>query len=539
MEIYSGKTIYEGTVIGKIHYYSKHRNQIKQECINSCGDEIGRFKVAKEKAKEQFGILRDKAATEVGKNGAMIFEAYAMLLDDSKYSDSVIDVINKEHANAEYAVAVAGNNLADMFAQMDDEYFRARAVDIKDISDRVIDILQNENTDVDVPQEPVIFVADDITPCETVQLDKSKLLSFVTRRGSTNSHTAILARTMNLPSLVGVEIDEKWNGKLAIVDGVGGRLIVEPDEETLAKYKAIAESERESIESMKELKGKPNVTLDGKEISLYANVGNVSDVTAALENEADGVGLFRSEFLYLEKSDYPTEEELFESYKSVAHKMDGRRVVIRTLDIGADKQAEYFNLEKEENPALGYRAIRICLDRTDLFKTQLRAIYRASAYGKIAIMFPMIVSLDEVLKIKSICEDVKAELKKDGLAYSEVELGIMIETPAAVMISDILAEEVDFFSIGTNDLTQFTLAIDRQNPKLDKYYDPHHEALFRMIKLVIDNGHASGCRVAVCGELAADATITEKLIQLGVDELSVSSPFILPVRKAIRESVSQ
>jgi len=539
MQNFAGKSIYKGTVIGKVSFYSKNQHQVKRERVEDCEAEIARYEEAKSKAQEQLWELHDKAAKEVGEANAMIFEVHAMLLDDDDFTDSVTNIINTEGVNAEYAVATTGDNFATMFSQMDDEYFQARSVDIKDIAERVIRILQNKSTDMNELSEPVILVAEDLTPSETVQMDKSKLLSFVTKLGSSNSHTAILARTMNLPSLIGVEIDESWNGKIGIVDGVNGQFIIEPDEETLAKYQAVVDKERESRELLKELKGKPNVTKDGKEIQLYANIGSVSDVATALANDAAGIGLFRSEFLYLEKTDYPTEEEQFAVYKTVAQNMAGKKVVIRTLDIGADKQVDYFNMEHEENPAMGYRAIRICLDRTDVFKTQLRALYRASAYGKIAIMFPMVISLEEVLEIKAICEEVKKGLKNDGIEYGEVELGIMIETPAAVMISDILAKEVDFFSIGTNDLTQYTLAIDRQNPKLDKHYNPHHEALLRMIKMVIDNGHAGGCWVGICGELGADTALTEKFIQMGIDELSVSASFLLPVRKAIRDSVAE
>lgn len=536
MEIFEGKPIYKGTVIGKIFYYSKNQNQVKREKITDVEAEISRLESALAIAKEQLETLYEKAVVEVGETNAMIFEVHSMLMEDEDYNDSIINIIKNEEVNAEYAVATTGDNFSVMFSQMEDEYFRARAVDIKDISERLIRVLQNSGNDMNELTEPVILVAEDLAPSETVQLDKSKLLSFVTRLGSSNSHTAILARTMNLPSLIGVEISEAWNGKQAIIDGNNGRIIIEPDEATVKQYSEIVEKEEERKNLLKTLKGQPNVTKDGKTINLYANIGNVSDVANALANDAAGIGLFRSEFLYLEKNDFPTEEEQFQVYKTVAQNMAGKKVIIRTLDIGADKQVDYFNLEHEDNPAMGYRAVRICLDQTNIFKTQLRAIYRASAYGNISVMVPMIISLNEVLEVKRICEEVKEELTRDGIAHKSVELGIMIETPAAVMISDILAKEVDFFSIGTNDLTQYTLAIDRQNPKLDKIYDAHHEAILRMIKLVIDNGHAGGCWVGICGELGADTTLTERFIQMGIDELSVSPTFVLPVRKAIRES---
>lgn len=536
MEVFSGKSICEGIVIGKIRYYSKCRNNTERVLIDDCAAESERFSKAKEIAKKRYIALRDKAAREISEAKAMIFEVYAMLLEDAGFNDSVVDIINSEKTNAEYAVAVTGDRLAAKFSQMDDEYFRARSVDVKDICDSLVRILMNESTDIEELNEPVIIAAEDLTPAETVQLDKSKLLSFVTECGSINSHTAILARTMNLPSLVGVSVDERLDGKFAIVDGIKGQLIVEPDEETLANYRALAEKDRLSKELLMQLKGKPCVTQSGKEIMLYANIGSVDDVDAALENDAAGIGLFRSEFLYLGKSDYPTEDEQYEAYKKVVQAMDGRKVIIRTFDIGADKQADCFKSEQEDNPAMGYRAIRICLDRTDVFKTQLRAIYRAAAHGNVAVMFPMVISFEEVLEIKKICEQVMDDLKNEGIEYGKAELGIMIETPAAVMISDILAGEVDFFSIGTNDLTQFTLAVDRYNSKLDKYYNPHHEAVLRMIRTVIDNGHAGGCWVGICGELGADTSLTDKLISMGIDEISVSPSNILQVKKAIREA---
>ena len=459
-----------------------------------------------------------------------------MMLDDDDYNDSIYNIIRTDGVNAEFAVATTGDNFAKMFAEMDDEYFKARSADVKDISERVIGVLLGRNTDGSLGDEPVIVVAEDLAPSETVQMDKSKLLAFVTRLGSSNSHTAILARTMNIPALIGVEIKEEWDGKMAIVDGKQGLFFVDPDADTLEKYFEQKKKEEEAKELLQQLKGKPDETIDGRHIHLYANIGSVADVANVLDNDAAGIGLFRSEFLYLERDDYPTEEDQFQVYKTVAQNMAGKKVVIRTLDIGADKQVDYFNMEHEDNPAMGYRAIRICLDRVEIFKTQLRALYRASAFGTISIMFPMIISVQEVLDIKKICAEVREELDKNGVSYGEVELGIMIETPAAVMISDLLAKEVDFFSIGTNDLTQYTLAIDRQNPKLDNIYDSHHPAVLRMIQQVIENGHAGGCWVGICGELGADTTLTDQFIKMGIDELSVSPTFVLPVRKAIRES---
>lgn len=539
MERYSGKPIYKGTVIGRICFYTKNQNRVKRQRVEDTRAEIARFHSAVEQACLQLHDLYEKAVQEVGETNAMIFEVHSMLLEDGDFNDSICNIIQTEGVNAEYAVATTGDNFADMFSQMEDEYFQARSADIRDISERLIGVLQGRSGDGEFLKEPVILVAEDLAPSETVQMDKSKLLSLVTRHGSSNSHTAILARTMMLPSLIGVDIDESWNGRTAVVDAVGGQIILDPDEATLEHYRGVAAKEAENRELLQTLKGKPNVTRDGKEILLYANIGNAGDVAGVLANEGAGIGLFRSEFLYLEKDHYPTEEEQFQVYKTVAQNMAGRRVVIRTLDIGADKQVDYFELEPEENPAMGYRAIRICLDRVEVFKTQLRALYRASAYGKISIMFPMIISLEEVREIKGICEEVRRELQEDKISFGEVELGIMIETPAAALISDLLAGEVDFFSIGTNDLTQYTLAVDRQNPKLDKQYNAHHEAVLRLIRMVIENGHAKGCWVGICGELAADTSLTERFVQMGIDELSVSPSFLLQVRKAIRESVAE
>ena len=536
MERYEGKSIYNGIAIGKIWFYEKSEHQVKRVKIDNADDEIKRYEKAKECAIAQLNQLYEKAVIDVGEANAMIFEVHAMMLSDADYNDSVYNIIQTENVNAEYAVATTGDNFSVMFAEMEDEYFKARSADVKDISERVIAALAGVDTDTGAMDEPVIVVAEDLAPSETVQMDKTKLLGFVTRLGSSNSHTAILARTMNIPALIGVDIDSSWNDKMAIIDGRKGLIYVEPDEVTLAAYKAEQKKDEEARELLKNLKGLPDETLDGKHIKLYANIGSVADVANVLANDAAGIGLFRSEFLYLEKTDYPTEEEQFTVYKTVAQNMAGRKVVIRTLDIGADKQVDYFNMDKEENPAMGYRAIRICLDRIDIFKTQLRALYRASAFGNISIMFPMIISVDEVKQIKRICEEIKTELSENSIAYGDVELGVMIETPAAVMISDELAKEVDFFSIGTNDLTQYTLAIDRQNAKLDNIYDSHHPAVLKMIKMVVDNGHKEGIWVGICGELGADTSLTEEFIKMGVDELSVSPGYILPVRKIIRET---
>ncbi|MDD5998807.1 MAG: phosphoenolpyruvate--protein phosphotransferase [Lachnospiraceae bacterium] len=536
MEQFTGKSIFKGTAIGRVLFYSKNQQQVKRAKVEDPEAEIARYEEAKAKAIEQLGALHDKALAEVGEANAMIFEVHAMMLEDDDYNESVYNIIRNDNVNAEFAVATTGDNFSVMFAEMDDEYFKARAADVKDISERVISVLMGRTTDGDLGDEPVIVVAEDLAPSETVQMDKSKLLAFVTRLGSSNSHTAILARTMNIPALIGIDIKEEWNGKMAIVDGKTGTFYVDPDVATLEKYLAEKKKEEEARELLSQLKGQPDETVDGRHIHLYANIGSVADVTNVLANDAAGIGLFRSEFLYLEKDNYPTEEEQFQVYKTVAQNMAGKKVVIRTLDIGADKQVDYFNMEHEENPAMGYRAIRICLDRVEIFKTQLRALYRASAFGTISIMFPMIISVKEVQEIKKICAEVRAELDASGIEYGDVELGIMIETPAAVMISDLLAKEVDFFSIGTNDLTQYTLAIDRQNPKLDNIYDSHHPAILRMIQMVIDNGHKENCWVGICGELGADTSLTEQFVKMGIDELPVSPTFVLPVRKVIRET---
>ena len=534
--VLEGKSVFGGIAIGCLSIYNKKENQVKREKITDVEAEITRFTDAKETAKEQLKGFYKKAVKEVGEVNAAIFEVHQMMLDDLDYVESITNMIRTQEVNAEFAVASTGDNFSKMFAAMDDDYMKERAADVKDISNRVISILQNAENGSVTGEEPVILLADDLAPSETVQLDKSKVLSFVTRHGSTNSHTAILARTMNIPALIGIDFSEDVNGKMGIVDGYTGTLYIEPDEEIMKKYEAKKAEDENKKRLLLELKGKENVTLDGKKINLYANIGGVADVANALSNDAGGIGLFRSEFLYLESEDYPTEEARFAAYKTVAENMAGKKVIIRTLDIGADKQVDYFHMEKEENPAMGYRAIRICLDRPEIFKTQLRAIYRASYYGTISIMFPMIISVKEVKRIKEIVAEVKAELTAEGIPFKDCELGIMIETPAAVMISDLLAEEVDFFSIGTNDLTQYTLAIDRQNPKLDSFYDSHHEAILRMLQMVVDNGHKHGCWVGICGELGADTTLTSTFLKMGFDELSVSPAMILRVREEIRNT---
>ncbi len=534
--VLKGKSVFGGIAIGRLSVYNKKDDQVKRYKITDVEAEVTRFTDAREQAKEQLAVLYQKAVKEVGEVNAMIFEVHQMMLEDLDYIESVTNMIKTQQVNAEFAVATTGDNFSVMFAAMDDDYMRERAADVKDISNRVISILHGTENGQLIGDEPVILLAEDLAPSETVQLDKSLVLSFVTRHGSTNSHTAILARTMNIPALIGVEFPEDVNGKLGIVDGYTGTLIVEPDDAVLAEYQAKKEEDENKKRLLFELKGKESVTLDGRKINLYANIGGVADVANALANDAEGIGLFRSEFLYLEASDYPSEDTQFAAYKAVAENMAGKKVIIRTLDIGADKQVGYFNMEKEENPALGYRAIRICLNQPEIFKTQLRAIYRASYYGTISIMFPMIISVSEVKKIKEIIAEVKAELDAEGIPYKDCEIGIMIETPAAVMISDLLAEEVDFFSIGTNDLTQYTLAIDRQNPKLDNFYDSHHEAVLRMLKMVVENGHKGGCWVGICGELGADTTLTEMFLKMGFDEISVSPSMLLKVRETIRES---
>ena len=537
MRTRQGKSVYKGIAIGKILLHRNGQQVVKRRHIDDTEAEIRRFQEAREKALKQLGELYDKALAEVGEANAAIFEVHQMMLEDLDYEESILNIIKNQELNAEYAVASTGENFSEMFAAMDDDYMRGRAADVKDVSERLVSILTGVGDSKMASGEPVIIVADDLAPSETIQLDKSKVLAFVTRHGSVNSHTAILARMMNIPALIGVDYEEDWDGALAVVDGSQGMIYVEPTKEVLDEKRAALEEQRKKEQLLQKLKGKENITLDGRKINIYANIGNVSDLGAVLQNDAGGIGLFRSEFLYLERSTYPTEEEQFLVYKRVAETMGGRKVIIRTLDIGADKQADYFNIEHEENPAMGYRAIRICLDRVDIFKTQLRALYRASVFGNLSIMFPMIISVEEVKRIKEIVEEVKEELRRDQVPHKEdVEIGIMIETPAAVMVSDQLAEEVDFFSVGTNDLTQYTLAIDRQNPKLDNLYVPDHPAIMRMLKIIADNGHKGGCWVGICGELAANLDLTEQFLKMGYDELSVSPTFVLPLRRKVRES---
>lgn len=536
MKTYQGKSILKGIAIGKILYYSKEEQMVQRKSITDTEAEWNRYENAKEQASAQLNALYEKALKEVGETGAAIFEVHGMMLEDDDFNDSIKNMIQAQKINAEYAVASTGDNFSLMFSQMDDEYFQARSADIKDIAERVVRILQGKNADGDLGDEPVILAAKDLAPSETVQMDKSKLLGFVTEFGSSNSHTAILARTMNIPALIGIPVSEKMNGKVAIIDGVNGELIVDPDEEVLTAYREKKKEEERQRELLLQLKGKEDVTLDGKKIRLYANIGSVGDVARVLANDAGGIGLFRSEFLYLEKDTFPTEEEQFQAYRTVAETMAGKKVIIRTLDIGADKQADYFHLDHEENPAMGYRAIRICLDRPEIFKTQLRALLRASAYGNIGIMYPMIISVNEVLQAKKYVEEIRRELKEKGIPYGEIEQGVMIETPAAVMISAQLAKEVDFFSLGTNDLTQYTLAIDRQNAKLDNIYDSHHPAVLEMIRMTVENGHKENCWVGICGELGADTTLTETFLKMGVDELSVSPGSVLPIRDIIRKT---
>ena len=539
MQVYSGKSVFRGIAIGKISVYRKNEQQVKRVRTEDTKGELARYEAAKAAAIEQLQELYQKALKEVGEANAAIFEIHQMMLDDGDYNESVENIIETQKVNAEYAVAVTGDNFAQMFRAMDDDYMRERAADVKDISERVLSILNGGQKGKVVTDEPVIIVADDLAPSETVQLEKDMVLSFVTVHGSVNSHTAILARTMAIPALIGTEelpLDDTVDGKLAVVDGLNGKIYVEPDAQTLEEMKKRRQAELEKKELLQLLKGKENVTLDGKKIMLYANIGNIKDLVTVIQNDAGGIGLFRSEFIYLEKDRYPTEEEQFSIYKTAVETMAGKRVIIRTLDIGADKQCEYFKMDKEENPALGYRAIRICLTRPEIFKTQLRALFRASAYGNLAIMYPMITSLGEVKRIKEIVEEVKAELTAEQLEFGNPQQGIMIETPAAVMMSEKLAKEVDFFSIGTNDLTQYTLAIDRQNPKLDKFYDAHHPAVLSMIRMTVENAHKAGIWAGICGELGADTRLTKEFLAMGVDELSVSPGSILPIRKIILET---
>ena len=539
MQVYSGKSVFGGIAIGKISVYKKNEQQVKRVRTEDTKGELARYEAAKAAAVEQLQELYQKALKEVGEANAAIFEIHQMMLDDGDYNESVENIIETQKVNAEYAVAVTGDNFAQMFRAMDDDYMRERAADVKDISERVLSVLHGGQKRKVVTDEPVIIVADDLAPSETVQLEKDMVLSFVTVHGSVNSHTAILARTMAIPALIGTEelpLDNTVDGKLAVVDGLNGKIYVEPDAQTLEEMQKRQQAEQEKKELLQLLKGKENVTLDGKKIMLYANIGNIKDLATVIQNDAGGIGLFRSEFIYLEKDNYPMEEEQFSIYKTAVETMAGKREIIRTLDIGADKQCEYFGMDKEENPALGYRAIRICLTRPEIFKTQLRALFRASAYGNLAIMYPMITSLWEVKRIKEIVEEVKAELTAEQLEFGNPQQGIMIETPAAVMMSGELAKEVDFFSIGTNDLTQYTLAIDRQNPKLDKFYDAHHPAVLSMIRMTVENAHKAGIWAGICGELGADTSLTKEFLEMGVDELSVSPGSILPIRKIILET---
>ena len=539
MQRVQGKIEFGGIAIGKIKELLPQNHEVRRVKVEDTVAEMDRFEQAKEETKRQLHGLYEKAVKEVGEDNAAIFEIHQMMLEDLDYLDSIRNMIETQSVNAEFAVAMTGDNFAQMFAQMDDDYMKARAADVKDISERLIRVLsnrQNQTGETGDSDEKYIIVADDLAPSETIQLDREKVLAFVTRKGSTNSHTAILARTMNIPALVLTPVAEEINGKEAIVDGFTGTVILEPDEDVRREYEEKQQQEAHRRELLEQLKGKPAITEDGKEIKLYANIGGVKDVAAVLQNDAAGIGLFRSEFLYLQNQDYPTEEEQFKAYKTVAEMMAGKKVIIRTLDIGADKKVDYFQLDEEDNPALGYRAIRICLTRPEIFRTQLRALLRASAFGNIAIMLPMITSLWEVQKAKEIIADVKKELTEQGISYKDVEVGVMIETPAAVMIADDLAKEVDFFSIGTNDLTQYTLAIDRQNEHLDTFYNAHHPAVLRMIGMVAESAHKAGIWAGICGELGADLELTETFVKMGIDELSVSPSMVLPVRDKIIHS---
>lgn len=534
-----GKSVFGGVAIGKIQFYKRNEITIKRTRVEDVEAEVERFQNAKAKTLELLKGLYEKALEDVGEANAMIFEAHQLMLEDPDYVESIENIIRTQDVNAEYAIGATADNFAAIFEAMDDAYMQGRAADVRDVSERLLQALSSQNETVMVMDEPVIIAADDLVPSETVQLDKEKVLSFVTMYGSANSHTAILARTMNIPAVIGLgeALKEEYDGKVAIVDGVDGKVYIDPDEETMASMQKKQKKDQEQKELLNQLKGKENVTKSGQKVNVYANIGNLADVGAVLKNDAGGIGLFRSEFLYLESDTYPTEEQQFAVYKKVAETMAGKKVIIRTLDIGADKQVDYFKLDKEDNPALGYRAIRICLTRPEIFKTQLRALYRASAYGQISIMFPMIISVAEVKKIKEIVEEVKAELRTEGAAFREdVELGIMIETPAAVMVSHELAKEVDFFSVGINDLTQYTLAIDRQNQKLEDFYDSHHPAVLAMIRMAAESAHAEGKWIGICGELGADVTLTETFLKMGIDELSVAPGMVLKVRQKIREA---
>ena len=537
MQCFQGKSVYKGIAMGPVVVLRKNDYQVKRTRIEDAEAEAARVDVALKASQEQLQKLYDKAVKEVGEASAAIFEVHQMMLEDEDYLEAIQSMISTEQVNAEYAVAVTGDNFAEMFASMDDDYMKARSADIKDISERLVRNLSGQG-DVDLSSiEPSVIVADDLSPSETVQMDKDKILAFVTVHGSTNSHTAILARMMNIPALIGVNmnLEELQTGMTAVVDGFGGKVTFEPDEELKAQTEARMQEEEEKLKLLQELKGKENITLDGRKINIYANIGSVGDIGYVMENDAGGIGLFRSEFLYLGRNDFPTEEEQFQAYKQAVQMMAGKKVIIRTLDIGADKQVDYFNLGNEDNPAMGYRAIRICLKQPEIFKTQLRALLRAAVYGNLSIMYPMITSTEEVKRIYEIVAEVEGELKAQEIQYKIPEQGIMIETPAAAIISDRLAEMVDFFSIGTNDLTQYTLAIDRQNEKLDEFYNPHHEALLRMIQMVVDNAHKCGKWAGICGELGADPTLTEQFVRMGLDELSVAPSMVLKLRKIVRE----
>ena len=538
MQVYNGKSVFGGIAIGKISVYQKKEQQVKRVKVENPDQEMARYGKAKAEGIRQLQGLYDKALKEVGEANAAIFEVHQMMMEDDGYNESVENIVRSQGVNAEYAVATTGDNYAQMFSAMDDDYMRERAADVRDISERLLTILNGEDTGSVDADEPKIIVAEDLAPSETVQLDKDKVLSFVTVKGSLNSHTAILARTMAIPALVNTSmtLDSVMDGKLGIVDGASGTFYVDPDEKTLEEMKKRQEEDLSRKQLLQTLKGKDNVTLDGQKVMLYANIGNIKDLATVIQNDAGGIGLFRSEFIYLEKEDFPTEEEQFQIYRQVAQTMAGKRVIIRTLDIGADKQCDYFHMEHEENPALGCRAIRICLTRPEIFKTQLRALFRASVFGRIAIMYPMITSVQEIRQIKKIVEEVKQELTSQGVEFGNPEQGIMIETPAAAIISDDLAKEVDFFSIGTNDLSQYTMAIDRQNPQLDPFFDPHHPAVLRMISMVVENAHKVGIWAGICGELGADQSLTKEFLAMGVDELSVSPGSILPLRKIILET---
>ena len=540
MKKYSGKGVYGAIAIGKISVLKKNDAAVTRVHVEDAAAEKARVEKAKQAAAEQLQAIHDKALKEVGEANAQIFEIHIMMLEDEDYNESIANIIDTQQVNAEYAVAVTSDNFAEMFAAMDDAYMQARSADVRDISNRIIANLTGTADSSAESCDSMIVCADDLAPSETVALDKDKVLAFVTAHGSSNSHTAILARNMNIPAVIGMGdefLTEISSGTPAIVDGYTGTVIVDPDEATVAEYTAKRTSDEEKKRLLQELKGKENVTVDGRKINIYANISGIDNIGAVLLNDAGGIGLFRSEFLYLENSDFPTEEQQFHAYKRVLESMAGKKVIIRTLDIGADKQVGYFGLKKEENPALGYRAIRICLTRPEIFKTQLRALYRASVYGNLGIMFPMITSVKEVERIKEICEEVKAELRSDGIEYSDkIELGIMIETPAAALISDRLAPKVDFFSVGTNDLTQYTLACDRQNPDIEEFIDTHHEAILRLIEMSAENAHKNGAWIGICGELAADTTLTERFLRMGIDELSVSPSFVLKVRDAVRRT---